>query len=107
MQPMARDRKYNCVDVLLLEAIEIHQLSTVRIYVREWVLHLAGLFQGRRDRLVAKVHELKKRIIRCVLQCKLALEHVAWIRLSERSVSKPWHDLPFLHGSLHVTHDEF
>mmetsp|Transcript_51486 Transcript_51486/g.161829 ORF Transcript_51486/g.161829 Transcript_51486/m.161829 type:complete len:233 (+) Transcript_51486:248-946(+) len=101
------DSKDNGVVVLLAEVVVIHELATVAVHVRVGVLHLPCLLQHRRDRMVASINELEERILGRVLEGKLALEHVAGVRLAEDRMAVAGDDLARRQGLLGVLREEF
>lgn len=67
--------------------------STVSVDIGPWVLGLPMLRQHPWSDLKQLGDYLEEGIVREVLLGKLALAHVARIRLAQHSMTKPWHHL--------------
>lgn len=90
--------KHHCVEVLLLEVVEIHELATVRIDVGVRVLYLSLLQKHWRNGVIASIHQLEQGIVGAMSQRKLSFEHVAWIGVPQNRMAKARDHLPLLQG---------
>lgn len=88
-----RNTKENSVVVVFHESVVLKEDTAVGINIWPWVLGLSVLSEDFWDNMVQLADKLEEWVVWQVLQGKLTLAHVAWVSLSEDSVSESWNNL--------------